>query len=845
MIIKQFSLTNFGKHASITFDSNASVVGMLGPNGVGKSTILDAIEFAITGEARDPLPSYVRHGEGNASVSLTFTKNGMEGYIFRQFGKTPKRVMTWDNKKITSAKEVDSTMSAIFGADKKAIANAVFINQGMLDKILFSGDVERRELFIRLVNMAFCEKHKNMLEGKIKKLQNTIIDLGPALDAASAQVRESEAACLQTKQISDAMIDYTSDHARCDAFILAERDLRSTMALMANVETEQLGNNAQLATLLQSWNAPTFEAAQALMQNMEDGLRTMDRTLAEWKSIRSELIHYDSIGKEIRDRLAVMNTHTTRLQELNPHKLTLLQMEEGIQQAAGVIEQYDAYEGYRSELRTAEQQIQTYQETVKGLIPPPESLEQLNTRHEQLAQQSALVDTLQASLAQRVELAACMQPDGSLSGGNTTCAKCGLQVANPEALRPEALEQAGHALTTLRKQISELTQVYLDYKSAWEAHDKMERELKAAISHWTTQANAAKAKINSVSEAVLASFAFIEQHRSNHQTLQAMKIQVPEIEKSISDAQADINRWMENRKQYALALANQHQRAEFTNDKEQELSRQANENHAKAVTMRREFGEMNRLHAMLATLTTQMQQHVAAKARHEQIMAQPLPPVVIELSNTLQGNLEAVKAELNARMEARSQAIGRTQQAQESLKRVKATYEDLARRVASDAEKRKIIEDLVLLKDLMSAEGLPAAVVDYHFRYLAALTQTALNQLDANFSIMIDEERPLSFKFVRLDEPEHVPLPMNKLSGGQRVRLCTAFLIAVQQRLVKEVGLMVLDEPSTHVDQNGVESLAEFLRTLGGQLRNTEIQIFISDHHPALKNCFDKVLELT
>ena len=76
------------------------------------------------------------------------------------------------------------------------------------------------------------------------------------------------------------------------------------------------------------------------------------------------------------------------------------------------------------------------------------------------------------------------------------------------------------------------------------------------------------------------------------------------------------------------------------------------------------------------------------------------------------------------------------------------------------------------------------------------------------------------------------------------MRLCTAFLIAVQQRLVREVGLLVLDEPSTHIDQTGVDSLAEMLRTLGSQLRNTETQIFVSDHHPSLKNCFTRVLEL-
>lgn len=844
MIITKFTLSNFGRHADLTFDSNAPVVGLLGPNGVGKSTILDAIEYALTGEARDPLPTYVRHNEGNASVSLTFLKNGMEGYIFRQFGKSPKRKMVWDGKQITSAKEVDSTMAAVLGADKKAIANAVFINQGMLDKILFAGEADRRELFIRLVNMAFCEKHKNILEGKIKKLQLTIIDLGPALDAAAATLRDAEAAHLQTKQISEAMVDYSADHARCESFLRAEHNLRTTLALMGGVETEQMGAQAKLDTLVASWNCPSFESAQLVMGNMEDGLRTMDKGLADWRSIRSELTHYDTISREISARARTMTELNARKKALNPQGLTAAKIEEELNLVAGVIEMYGKHVALQNELQTNETTLAGYVNQRNALLPPPEDLEALTRRQTTILAQEALVATMQEMLNQKVELSTCMQPTGNLSG-TIACAKCGLQVSNPEALSPESLQKAGEAITTLRAQVTEMQKVYLGYKSQWDAYDKEYRQLSASIDHWTRMVEATKFNIQMGPQAqYLASFAYIETHKATHASLTAMKEQLPEIERSLTSAQEDIGRWMESKKNMALAIANQHRRAEFTNEKEQELAQQCQANHEKARTMRIEMGEMNRLHAMLTTLGNQMRNHQTAKAGYEAVLSQPLTPVVIELSNTLQGNLTAVQAELSARMEARSQAIGRTEQAKETVDRSKAAYDELARRVASDAEKRKIIEDLVLLKDLMSAEGLPAAVVNYHFRFLAALTQTALNQLDANFSILMDDERPLSFKFVRLDEPEHEPLPMSKLSGGQRVRLCTAFLIAVQQRLVKEVGLMVLDEPSTHVDQTGVESLAEFLRTLGGQLRNTEIQIFISDHHPSLKNCFDKTLEL-
>src|SRR5580700_7422478 len=163
MIITKLRLVNVGRHTSLSFDSDASVVGLLGVNGVGKSTVLDMLQYALTGETEFSLDSYVRYGEGNSCVEVEFVKNGQKGTIFRQFGKTSKRKLTWAGQEKTSAKEVDATMAQIFSADKQAIANAVFVQQGTLEKILFSKDADRRSMFIKLVNMSFCAKRANTI----------------------------------------------------------------------------------------------------------------------------------------------------------------------------------------------------------------------------------------------------------------------------------------------------------------------------------------------------------------------------------------------------------------------------------------------------------------------------------------------------------------------------------------------------------------------------------------------------------------------------------------------------------------------------------------------------------
>lgn len=841
MIIEEFVITNFGRHKEVHFVCGAPVIGVLGPNGVGKSTILDAIEYAITGDVRDDIGSYVRHGQGNASVMLKFTKNGMPGKIFRQFGKTPKRELTWDGKTIKLAKEVDSTMASIFGADKHAIANAVFINQGMLDKILFAKDAERQQMFIKLVNMAFCSQRQHIIEGKIKRLEQTIVDLGPALDAATFQFEESKKAHTQAEEVSKTMPSYVEQYQFCERYITAERELRNTLNRMASLETEKAGTAPKLQELLDAWGEPTFERAQYIMSCREADLRQTEADLATWRSIKSEFSHYDRISTDIQNHTRVITAHNNRLRELNPNGLTEAQMQAEVNSLQTRIDTQEKRQRRLEDIEKHKVRLLQYQTGLAELAEPPATWEQLNERWNRISAEVTATNAVETMLKQQEEVASCSKKDGVItkdSAGHATCGKCGLKVANPDALTPAAIKAIKDSIDLSRARTTEETESYNRDKATWEEHYKQQQALNASIQTTKDSIAACEKEIEGVVVEDL------EVLRGQHQIYTNMKATVPELVRTIKNMSDDVGRWMKGRQELKLAAANLARRSEYT-DANDALKEQARKQLSDRVEKyRADVQEMTRLHTLLGSINTQMEQHQLAKTTNENIINAPMPPVVLELFGVLGGNLEAVKAELSARNSARDQAIGRTEQALLAMQGAEKAYKDLVKRVETDVEKRKIVDDLRLLRDLMSNDGLPMAVVNYHFRFLAHLTQEALNQLDANFSIMLDTENPLSFKFVRLDESEHEPLPMTKLSGGQRMRLCTAFLIAVQQRLVKEVGLLVLDEPSTHLDEQGAESLAELLSTLAVKLQHTEIQIIVSDHHTALKKCFSKVLEV-
>jgi len=143
MIIKKLSIKDFGKHEKIELKDIGNIFGIIGKNGAGKSTILKAIEFIFTGDLPEQNGTWIRDGAKKAIVACVFKHQGKEGMIVRELGKTTsKRSLTWaGSETISKATEVDKALNDILGADKKALANAVFVSQGEINNILFAGDV--------------------------------------------------------------------------------------------------------------------------------------------------------------------------------------------------------------------------------------------------------------------------------------------------------------------------------------------------------------------------------------------------------------------------------------------------------------------------------------------------------------------------------------------------------------------------------------------------------------------------------------------------------------------------------------------------------------------------------
>ncbi len=155
-----------------------------------------------------------------------------------------------------------------------------------------------------------------------------------------------------------------------------------------------------------------------------------------------------------------------------------------------------------------------------------------------------------------------------------------------------------------------------------------------------------------------------------------------------------------------------------------------------------------------------------------------------------------------------------------------------------------LINDLSMLKDSFSRKGFASKFIQAKFEQLIAVTKENLNKLSVQFEIDQDPGKPLSFLFKRHDNGNDNWLPQKLMSGGQRVRLCLAFIMAIQQVLVPNLGFLLLDEPSNHMDETGADDLRDFLIRIRPELEAKNMQLIVCDHNKSITSAQTKFIEL-
>lgn len=187
----KLTMTAFGAYARTTvidFDKlgTQGLYLITGDTGAGKTTIFDAISFALfgklSGESRKPemLRSRYADVKTDTVVELDFDYLGKRYKISRTLKSNNEKKVRLEfpdrRKPLEKKKEVNKEIEDLLGINASQFKRIVMLAQGDFRKLLFSDTGERQEIFRRIFDTGLYNRFEEKIAEKAKTLKNNFED---------------------------------------------------------------------------------------------------------------------------------------------------------------------------------------------------------------------------------------------------------------------------------------------------------------------------------------------------------------------------------------------------------------------------------------------------------------------------------------------------------------------------------------------------------------------------------------------------------------------------------------------------------------------------------------------
>ena len=306
MRLKRLELLGFKSFAERTvLDFSRAVVGIVGPNGCGKSNVVDAVRWVL-GEQR---PTSMRGGEmsdvifkGSASrpalsiaeVSLVLDNSddvlegrGAEVSVTRRVYRTGEGEYLIDGEVV----RLKDLREMLFGTGLGSRGYSV-LEQGKIDAILSANPVERRAIFEEAAGISRYRQRKKEAESRLKRVEADLLRLEDVVGELEKQRRSLKIQAGKAQRYVEARDAWFVDglrYARHRAFVLTA-EIGEAAARLTQCETEaealrerRVRVEADALTRAQEQEALSAELERASAESAELGgeVRAIDERRAQ------------------------------------------------------------------------------------------------------------------------------------------------------------------------------------------------------------------------------------------------------------------------------------------------------------------------------------------------------------------------------------------------------------------------------------------------------------------------------------------------------------------------------------------------------------------------------------
>ena len=295
MQLKRLDLIGFKSFAEkTTFEFEAGVTGLVGPNGCGKSNVVDAIKWILGEQSVKSLrgkqmADVIFNGGGGmkgvnaAEASLTF--NNSDGLLTTGTEEVSitRRVYLngqseyFINKKACRLKDI-KTMFLDTGVGVECYS---VIEQGRIDQILQASAMERREVFEEAAGVSKYKVRRKEAMAKLERTQANLLRANDIIEEVSKQLRSVKYQAAKARRYREYAEEFKQ--LRVSYSLNDYHRIQQQLAEWKGREEEVGRQQIELQTRMGQLDAEQAEVDSALGM-LENGLEEMQRQLGELRA---------------------------------------------------------------------------------------------------------------------------------------------------------------------------------------------------------------------------------------------------------------------------------------------------------------------------------------------------------------------------------------------------------------------------------------------------------------------------------------------------------------------------------------------------------------------------------
>ncbi len=843
VMITRVRLENWKSHArtDLSFLPGTNVI--VGINGAGKSSVLEAIFFALFGEApagRKQTSGYVRRGTERARVEIHFHVGGDDYTIVRTLGKERYAEMRKNGRLLAAGKagDVNSRVEEVLSMDKDFFRIAVYASQNDMAGILALQPKDRKVYFDRMLGLERLEEVRknvvslaNVVKGVLRS--EDVATLGVKIEARRAWLKEAEESIENLRRTIEEKKGEREELERRVEELSGEREriekereeVRRGLEAVRRAWAEVEALRRQVDEIEKRFGKPSPEDRERL-ERAEKELEEMQRALDRKRALEADI-------KNVRERIAEIEADLRERIDFTEEDLRRAEEEAGRAEeerkraekrraeiSAAIAEKRGKADALRRRLTEIEGEMGEIQKKIAALGElEVEEIEKA------LADIEKTVEDLTRNIAEADERARREEELWRALEKTDVCPLCfsPLSPDRAEELREEHRRRAEEERR--RKEMAE--------KELKKARAEMERLKKALES----------AKI--VMELAERLSKLEGERKEKEGELRKIEEDLSRLEEALAAAEKalrEAEEW-EQRARKALEEAQKlYQRALDQRKKEEKLRElkeklRGLEAELEGISVREE--DVERLRREVEAL----KERVRALSLLDRI--QELEHLVSKRADVerrwedLEKRFEQISRDLSE-AEAKLRSIGETLDVLEkSLKEKEAAIEERKKELEELEGRLRRIQRLsdalrflaVLERALKRAQ---AIVRDERVGAINRALKTVWKKLEPYGAFPDIELRPEEKDYVLLlRTAKGAWVEARTLSGGERALAALALRFALSAILARHIGWLLLDEPTHNLDRNATEALARLLRDLPeeGLFR----QIILITHDETLK----------